>query len=800
MNFNRKEKKYVLDIRNVHKDIQEGHLCWHGSDTAGNRIDFTNYYPRWNGKPWLPVMGEFHYSRYPHDEWETELRKMKACGINIVATYIIWIHHEEDEGEFDWSGNRNLRDFVELCASLDLLCWSRIGPFCHGEVRNGGIPDWLYGRPFPLRCNDERYLFYVERLYREIHNQLTGTYFKDGGPVMGVQLENEFMQSGAPWETTREHGCEWVSVGDDGNEHMSTLKQLARNIGIDVPVYGCTTWGSPVPEGEFMPMRGGGYAFYAWEEDAENEAPKGNFLFCDWHVPGNQPYDETQVPYVGCETGGGMQSFYQNRPIVPGVSTEALSVITLAGGCNLHGYYMFHGGSNPVGKHSFMNEYRLPRISYDFQAPLREFGQLDDSYRRLKRLHLFINSFDEYLAPMAVALPDNNGSNMKPTDTETLRYAARTNDDCGFIFLNNYQDHVEMHDQHNVRLHIETKDKTIDLPYGRGLTLRKDVCAVLPFNLKLSDILLQSAVAQLITSLEVNQETWYFFFEPEGMNAQYVFVISTLESLELNGNGTQRQTDGLIVVEPRSGLDSVIRIVAKTGKSVNICTLTHEQSLNFWKGELQGRERVLICEAAVIFNKDGLELRQEGLEEFEWLTFPAVANLADFDSPASIHTDHQGIFQRQHCSVKTWEGKVDVETSRRMGTGTVWTGTAFVAEERQDVLPDQAVVHLDAASLDGLSDLRLEIDYEGDIGEAYIDGKLIHDNFNNGTPWVIGLKRFIRQLDGNDLYLRAIPRPSTEKEVGFTEMAAIQAKQPAGTTHLSDIRIVPEYKMNLVVN
>src|ERR1700689_3360517 len=64
-----------------------------------------------NGKPWTPVMGEFHFARYPENEWREELLKMKAGGIDIVSTYVFWIHHEEIEGQFDWTGSRNLRHF-----------------------------------------------------------------------------------------------------------------------------------------------------------------------------------------------------------------------------------------------------------------------------------------------------------------------------------------------------------------------------------------------------------------------------------------------------------------------------------------------------------------------------------------------------------------------------------------------------------------------------------------------------------------------------------------------------------------
>jgi beta-galactosidase len=94
-------------------------------------------------------MGEFHFSRYPRDDWEDELRKMKAGGIDIAAAYNFWIHHEEIEGRFDRTGNRDLRHFTELCARVDLFCYPRIGPWAHGEARNGGFPDWLLEKCAP---------------------------------------------------------------------------------------------------------------------------------------------------------------------------------------------------------------------------------------------------------------------------------------------------------------------------------------------------------------------------------------------------------------------------------------------------------------------------------------------------------------------------------------------------------------------------------------------------------------------------------------------------------------------------
>ena len=145
-----------------------------------------------DGKPIVPVMGEFHYSRYPRAEWRDELLKMKAGGITVVSSYVFWIHHEEVEGKFDWSDNRDLRAFVQFCGEVGLRCILRCGPWDHGEVRNGGFPEWLLDKHLKLRTNDAAYLKEVAKLYAAIAGQVKGMLWKDGGPVIGIQIENEY--------------------------------------------------------------------------------------------------------------------------------------------------------------------------------------------------------------------------------------------------------------------------------------------------------------------------------------------------------------------------------------------------------------------------------------------------------------------------------------------------------------------------------------------------------------------------------------------------------------------------------
>ena len=83
--------------------------------------------------------------------------------MDIGAGYVFWIHHEEVEGRFDWSGRRSLRAFVERCQEVGLFAVVRCGPWCHGEARNGGLPDWILRRDMRVRSDDPRYLDSVRR-------------------------------------------------------------------------------------------------------------------------------------------------------------------------------------------------------------------------------------------------------------------------------------------------------------------------------------------------------------------------------------------------------------------------------------------------------------------------------------------------------------------------------------------------------------------------------------------------------------------------------------------------------------
>ena len=406
-----------------------------------------------DGKRVVPAMGEVHYSRIPDDEWEAEVKKMKEGGVTIIATYVFWNHIEEQEGIFRWDGQRNLRRFIEICQQEGLPVVLRLGPFCHGEVRNGGIPDWVFTKGCKTRDENPVFLSFVERLYRQIFTQLQGLQWKDGGPVMAAQFDNEY----------RGHGS-----------YLMALKRIAQKIGFDLPFYTRTGWpelATPVPFGEMLPLYGD-YADGFWERSIEETA--GNYYkafnfkaFRSSTAIATEQLGEQkerlnkgdeQYPYFTCELGGGMMTAYHRRPYIYPEDAYSMAVVKLGSGSNLLGYYMYHGGTNPEGL-TYLNETQrtvatnyndLPVKTYDFQAPLNEFGQKNPQYYLLRKLHLFMQDWGGVLAPMEAGFPCSQ--DIAKGDDSFLRWSYRAKDGSGFIFINNYERLQNVSAKKNVKL------------------------------------------------------------------------------------------------------------------------------------------------------------------------------------------------------------------------------------------------------------------------------------------------------------------------------------------------------------
>jgi len=750
-------------------------------DPAGDRLEANSRWLEWNGRPIIPVMGEFHYSRYPAELWAEELRKIRAGGITWLATYVFWNHHEEMPGRFDWSGRRDLRRFVRLAAAAGLRVALRIGPFCHGEVRNGGIPDWVYGQPFEIRSNDPRYLALATRLYRQIYRQLRGLFFANGGPIVAVQVENEYLSTGALWETTHFPDTEWQTAGAGGETHMGALRELAEAAGFNPALWVCTGWGATrFPADRFLPLFGG-YAYYGWQDDPENHECSPNFIYRDmWtqaHRRARLPYDPLRVPYACCEIGGGMQPYYRHRPRVPPASVTAMNNVILGNGSNLMGTYVYHGGVNPRGVTDWLNEYRVPRRSYDYQAPLGEFGQRRPHYDGLRRLYLFIDAYQKELARAAPTLPQNQPP-IRPDDTRSVRAAVRTNDaGWGCLFLNNFQDHARMPSRRDVRVTVRgPRGRVCSFPAVGRMDLDADANLMLPFGFDLDGVKLkQGGVTPMAARRAAGQPPVFFFFSPRGLTQPH-YVFSGGVKIAAAGDGVEvlRRGAETIVCVPSDG-NTGFTVTARAG-AARIVTLTEADSLAFWQENSGGAPLTLLTRAGVIFHEDGIELYQIGSPEFRWACW----------------TD--GVRRAWRAAVPLDEGELKLGFTHFRAAVPAWKGRPTITPLKAG----KCHVALGASGFRGAHDVFLRVRYQGDTGMAFVNGELVHDHFHDGRPWEIGLRSFRPAVEKHGVVLRVVPKPSAE---GSCTQDAMGAGALNGgdfkNVAIEDVTAVPEYRLRL---
>ena len=285
---------------------------------AGATLAMDTLSLRINGAPILPVAGEMHPSRVPAASWRSDLLRMRAGGLTVVSAYVFWLHVEEIQGAADWSGNRNLTQFLLLAREVGLMVALRAGPWCHGEARNGGIPDWVLAAckagGFGCRTDAPAFLALVRGYYTQLAAQMAGLGFAEGGPVISIQVDNETPDV----------------------DYLEALRALGVELGMRPAFWVKTGWPSPgkdVPYGTLAPLYGG-YADDFWS--AITSVSYGNFLFNS--NPNPAPLPPLQggpgepYPFFTVEVGGGMASSYRRRIFVVGEDITAQAYVFIGSG------------------------------------------------------------------------------------------------------------------------------------------------------------------------------------------------------------------------------------------------------------------------------------------------------------------------------------------------------------------------------------------------------------------------------------------------------------------------------------
>ncbi|QKJ30183.1 beta-galactosidase [Mucilaginibacter mali] len=738
-------------------------------DPKGQKFDLNNWYLRRGGKPVLPIMGEFHYSRYPRAEWEQALLQMKAAGIQVIALYNFWNHHEEEEGHFRFDDNRDVRYFLQLCAKHGLQAVVRVGPWAHGEARNGGYPDWYVKKR--LKSGTDRASTNgniqpeVVTWYTELAKQFKGLYYKDGGPIIGLQVDNE-VRSTSPQSA--------------GYQYMAALKKLAVSLGMDVPFYVVTGWPGPiVPEDDVLPLWGG-YAEAPWTQNTKELPPNNLYTFItdrrDKNIGNdiNKPVAEEasqpiyRHPFLTVEMGPGIQITYLRRPIIKPADVMGMLYTRLGTGANMLGYYVFHGTQHPLswdgsyptqesktGIYPYPNDY--PLISYDFQAPLNEWGYPRESYHDLKLLHQFISSYTEKLAPMFSTIPADNPS--KPDDMQTLRYAVRNKGNSGFVFFNNYTRHANMA-AHQAAFIIKTAGETIRIPEKGGINISDGDYGALPFNDNAGGLLIKYATVHPSAVLGNS----YFYYPIGNIKPEFKLDNKTIAQITFASGKAVKDGGFTYLTDIKPGKNCVASITTKSGKKVKLIILTKEEAKNSYTFDIKGIKTLLIADKQAFYDevKDSLTIRSVGNEKFSFYTYPAI-RVKNKDVHAATTT---GIFNRYDVALKS-AARVDVpfkqvSDDKRMNQYASAIGQTPLKPaygvNYLDTLPYKAYeLSLPKRLPANVYDVLIFINYQANTAAIYANGKIIADDYYGLGAMPFSLRREQQHLAGDKFMLQLTP-------------------------------------------
>jgi hypothetical protein len=320
-----------------------------------------------DGERILLLSGAIHYPRSTPEMWDEMMLRSKAAGLNTIETYVFWNFHERERGVFDFSGRLDLRRFCETAQKHGLYVMLRIGPYICAEINYGGFPAWLRDVPgIEIRTLNQPYMREMERWVRLLCDYLRGMFAPEGGPIIMAQIENEYNLV-AP------------TYGDAGQEYLAWSIALGQSLNLGVPWVMCVG-GMP---GAIETLNG----FFVHDQIAAHRTahPDQPTLWTEhwtgWYDLWGQPH-HTRTPER--------------------VSYGAARFI--AGGGTGINYYMWHGGTN-YGREAMY----LQTTSYDYDAPLDEFGLETTKSNHLARLHraLLANATDllsrEAATPVALA-------------------------------------------------------------------------------------------------------------------------------------------------------------------------------------------------------------------------------------------------------------------------------------------------------------------------------------------------------------------------------------------------------------
>lgn len=343
-----------------------------------------------DGKPLQIISGEMHYTRIPDANWRERIKMAKAMGLNTIGMYVFWNAHEMVQGQYDFSGNKNIAQFVQVAKEEGMWVVMRPSPYACAEWEFGGYPWWLLkDKTLKVRSQDPKFIDAYRNYVLQLGKQLSPLLVTHGGNIIMVQIENEY-----------------GSYSND-KQYLAQNEKIFREAGFDGVLFTCDG-PSQMPAGYlpgFLPAVNG-------EDDPQKVKElinkyhngKGPYYIAEWY-PGW--FDSWGKPHAG--SNAEEDAKHLDKVLAAGISINM---------------YMFHGGTS----RDFMNGANMSKTeayspqtsSYDYDAPLNEAGDPTPKYYKFREI------IAKHLPP-GQTLPDVPGKKRMSFALEVIKLSGKAN-------------------------------------------------------------------------------------------------------------------------------------------------------------------------------------------------------------------------------------------------------------------------------------------------------------------------------------------------------------------------------------
>jgi len=320
-----------------------------------------------NGKPFQILSGEIEYARVPRADWRDRLRKVKALGLNTVTVYVFWNRHEIHPGDFDFSGQNDVAEFVREAQGEGLYVVLRPGPYVCAEWDLGGYPAWLLkdsnaANPTTpavlLRSSQPAYLEVARRWMLRLGQELAPLQASRGGPIIAVQVENEYGS---------------FNVKEDRQQYLQQVIQMVRDAGFGESMLYTADGGEELPQGSIPGM-------LAAIDFGTGDLPH--------EVPLLQAFQPNAPVFIAEYWDGWFDHWGEKHQVTDAAVQEAEIRAAIEKGYSIS-LYMIEGGTSfgwMNGANSDGGSYQPDVSSYDYDAPIDEAGRPRPKYFAMRSL------------------------------------------------------------------------------------------------------------------------------------------------------------------------------------------------------------------------------------------------------------------------------------------------------------------------------------------------------------------------------------------------------------------------------